>query len=742
MGEGTAAGSRLEGLLAQLSPAEKLGLLSGGTPFWAGMLAIVRDDASHQRPWPAGAVPRLGLSGLQFVDGPRGIVLRGGATTFPAPITRGASWDPELEARVGAAIAREGRSFGANWFAVVCVNLLRHPGWGRAQETYGEDPLHVGAMGAAMTRGVQRHGLACIKHYALNSIDRSRFVVDVQITPRVLHELYLPQFKACIDAGAASVMSAYNRVNGQWCSQNPELLTVILRERWGFEGFVVSDFIFGVRDGPAALLAGLDLEMPFAMVLAGTLPEALSQGRISPARIDAAAGRLLRAQLTIPAGDYPMSLRGCPEHRALAREAATKAIVLLRNEPAHDGTAPLLPLEGLQTLAVLGPLAAAINLGDRGSSDTRPEPGAVITPLAGLQQAAPGLTIRHHDGRSAAAAAAVAAGCEAAVLVLGLDWRLEGEHIHPGDIAPVLHHTPPPQALTRWLPQGLVRQLWAPLAGGLAWLTSFGSARPGSAFAAGDRTDLELPARQQQLIEAVVAANPRTVVVLMGGGAILCERWRARVPAIVLLGYPGEQGGAALADVLLGRVSPSGRLPFAIPTSAAHLPPFDPMARRVRYDLWHGYRRLQHQGRQAAFPFGFGLSYSPVSSSDLQLSLQADEQLQVHVRLSNNGSLDTDTVLQIYGEPPGQQIERPHRLLIGFQRLHLNAGESRLAVVTIALRQLAFFDGEDDCWRLEAGVHRVVVAHHAEDPGLTADVELAAVSWANGPVPHAATARA
>lgn len=742
MGQGRSDDCRVEALLAQLSPAEKLSLLSGSTPFWAGMLAIAQHDISHQRPWPACAIPRLGLPGLQFVDGPRGIVLRGGATTFPAPISRGASWDPELEERVGAAIAREGRSFGANWFAVVCVNLLRHPGWGRAQETYGEDPLHVGAMGAAMTCGVQRHGLACIKHFALNSIDRSRFVVDVQIAPRVLHELYLPQFKACIDAGAGSVMSAYNRVNGQWCSQNPELLSAILRQRWGFKGFVVSDFIFGVRDGPAAVLAGLDLEMPFPMVLAGSLPEALAQGRITPARLDAAARRLLRAQLAIPAGDYPMSLRGCPEHRALAREAATKAIVLLRNEPPPGSDVPLLPLEGLHSLAVVGPLAGAVNLGDRGSSDTRPEPGVVITPLAGLQQATSGLLIRHHDGRSPAAAAAVAGRCEATVLVLGLDWRLEGEHIHPGDIAPILHHTPPPRALTRWLPRPLLQRLWAPLAGGLAWLTSFGSARPGSAFAAGDRTDLELPDQQQQLIEAVVAANPRTVVVLMGGGAMLCERWRQQVPALVLLGYPGEQGGAALADVLLGKVSPSGRLPFAVPTDPAHLPPFDPTARQVRYDLWHGYRRLQQQGHAAAFPFGFGLSYSPVSSSDLQVILRPEHKLEVHVQLSNQGSRDTDTVVQVYGEPPRLQIERARRHLIGFQRLHLRAGDTRRAGLLIELRQLAFFDSDGDCWRLEAGVHRVVVARHADDPGLGVNLVLPAFSWANGHAPAATTARA
>jgi beta-glucosidase len=247
------------------------------------------------------------------------VVLEGGATTFPVPMARGATWDPQLEERIGEAIAREARSFGANWAGVVCVNLLRHPGWGRAQETYGEDPVLLGALGAAMTRGVQRHAVACVKHFALNSIDSSRFLVDVRASARALHELYLPHFRDCVEAGAGSVMTAYNRVNGEWCSQNAELLDAILKRRWGFSGFVVTDFIFGLRDGVAGLLAGLDLEMPFRMILSGCVPKAVADGRLPMARIEDAVQRQLRAQLAVPVGNYPEALRGCPAHRALAR---------------------------------------------------------------------------------------------------------------------------------------------------------------------------------------------------------------------------------------------------------------------------------------------------------------------------------------------------------------------------------------------------------------------------------------
>ena len=705
--------------MPQLRPEEAFALLEGGTPFWAGMADIALRDASHRHPWPAGQVPRLGLRGLHFVDGPRGVVLEGGATTFPVPMARGATWDPQLEERIGEAIAREARSFGANWAGVVCVNLLRHPGWGRAQETYGEDPVLLGALGAAMTRGVQRHAVACVKHFALNSIDSSRFLVDVRASARALHELYLPHFRDCVEAGAGSVMTAYNRVNGEWCSQNAELLDAILKRRWGFSGFVVTDFIFGLRDGVAGLLAGLDLEMPFRMILSGCVPKAVADGRLPMARIEDAVQRQLRAQLAVPVGNYPEALRGCPAHQALAREAATKAIVLLRNE------GNVLPLAGVRSVAVLGPLAAVPNLGDRGSSDTRPAQGTVVTPLEGLRAAAPELVIRHNPGLDPRRAAREAAACEAAVVVVGLDWRHEGEHIHPGDLAPILAQVPAPGWLRRCLGPAALDRLWTPVAGLIAAVTRFGSARSGGDFAAGDRIDLALPARQVALIRAVAAANPRTVVVLMGGGAILCHAWSALVPGLLLLWYPGQEGGAALADVLLGRVSPSGRMPFSVPASAEDLPPFAPRAERVDYDLWHGYRRLARNGRPAAFPFGFGLSYSRFELGDAALDLvPGADAVTLRCSVRNAGAMQAAEVVQVYLEPPGQVVERPRRQLAGFQRLSLAAGEARQLELVIPLRRLGWFDEGCDAFRLEPGRHRLVLARHAEDEGIPLALDL------------------
>ena len=711
-------------LLQQLTVAEKLRLLSGTTPFWWGMADIAVRDASHRHPWPAGAVPRLGLKGLRFVDGPRGVVLAGGATTFPVPIARGASWNPELEERIGMAIAREARSFGANWLAAVCVNLLRHPGWGRAQETYGEDPVHVGALGAACCRGIEHHAIACVKHFALNSIDSSRFLVDVRASARVLHELYLPQFRDCVEAGAGSVMSAYNRVNGIWCGEHPGLLSGILKRRWGFAGLVVSDFLFGLRDGPAALLAGLDLEMPFPLVLPERAGEALASGQLPRARLDDAVLRQLRLQLQLPAGVYRRELRRCPRHRALAREAARQAIVLLRNQPAHAGGPPVLPLRDLTSLAVIGPLAAAVNLGDRGSSDTRPPAGAVVTPLQGLRAARPALTIRHHDGRDPIAAAALAGASEAAVVVAGLDWQLEGEHIHPGDIAPVLAQIPPPLWLLPLPIWPRLRPLWRRFTGLIAWLTSHASAPLRGDFAAGDRTDLHLPAAQLQLIRAVAAANRRTVVVLMGGGAILSHPWDQLIPGLLLLWYPGEQGGHALADVLFGAVSPSGRLPFTIPADPGQLPPFEPRAARVTYDLWHGYRRLQRQGQTAAWPFGFGLSYSRFAVRVGAAQRLAAAGVGLTVAVTNAGEVAAAEVVQVYLEPPGELMERPPRSLVTFQRLELQPGEERELSLLIPARRLACFDEARDGFVLEAGLHRLVVARHADDPGQAVALQL------------------
>ena len=713
-------------LLCELTVDEKLSMLDGDTDLWPGMLDTARHDAYHRHPWPAGVVDRLGVAGLHFVDGPRGVVLEGDATTFPAAIARGAAFDTDLEQRIGDALGREVRAVGATLFGGVCVNLLRHPGWGRAQETYSEDPVHLAAMGAAVVRGVSPHAIACVKHFALNSIDSARFRVDVQASPRVLHEVYLPHFRAAVDAGALSVMSAYNSVNGAWCGQNETLLTDVLKDRWGFSGFVLTDFIFGVHDAAEAVRAGLDLEMPFRFILAADLPAAVESGEVPMSRIDDAVARMLRAQLSLPddpdSSLYPADALGCPEHVALAREAARKSIVLLANEPVRSTGAgqrdetsagPLLPLPDRGRLAVIGYLADEPNLGDRGSSDTRPR--HVVTPLAGLKAAAPGLDIRYATGADQNHAAAVAAEADTALVVVGLSWRNEGENINLDDIEWAVRRVPPPPLLAR-LPRRLVDTVWQPVTRLLGAMTRRSSsglvAGATSGFTSGDRTNLRLDPTDEALVRRVAAANPRTVVVLMGGGAVVAESWRHHVPAIVLLWYPGQEGGHALADVLLGRVAPSGRMPFTVPTQHEHLPPLDPRATSVTYDLWHGYRLLARDGHEAAFPFGFGLSYTTFEHRSL-LATATAEGVDVRVDVANTGTMAAEHVVHVYVEPPGVEVERPARQLAGFTRVAVAPGETVAAEVAIPWEVMGYVDESGENRVVEPGSHWFVTAPHA-----------------------------
>ncbi|HEV2311164.1 MAG TPA: glycoside hydrolase family 3 N-terminal domain-containing protein, partial [Acidimicrobiia bacterium] len=427
---GRLAGADPEALLGQLTLEERMAMMSGDDEFWPGLVEMLRGGYGRT-PYVGGSNARLGLPGIRFTDGPRGVTV-GSSTCFPVSMARGATWDVELEERVAAVMGAEARAQGANLIGSVCVNLLHHPAWGRAQETYGEDPLHVGELGAAAVRGLQRHVMACVKHFAMNNYENARFQIDVRASPRVLREVYLRQFERCIAEGAACVMSAYNSVNGAWCGESRPLLTEILRDRWGFDGFVITDWIFGMRDAELAALAGQDVEMPFRMHYATHLPGLVASGAVPESVVDAAARCLLTTMTRFAASTQPAALQDVagPAHRALAREVAQRACVLLRNEPV-DGS-PVLPLDpsGLRRVAVIGRLADRANTGDAGSSDVRPP--EVITALAGLR-AALGDAVVYDDGTDPARAAAVAADADAAVVVVGYTSADEGEYLSPAD---------------------------------------------------------------------------------------------------------------------------------------------------------------------------------------------------------------------------------------------------------------------------------------------------------------------
>ncbi|HTT56933.1 MAG TPA: glycoside hydrolase family 3 C-terminal domain-containing protein [Opitutaceae bacterium] len=700
--------AKARGLLAQLTLDEKLGMMQGDTPFWPGLAEMMAPGGYASRPWVAGAVPRLGIPGVRFVDGPRGIILKG-ATTFPVSMARGAAWDPALEERIGDAIGLELRALGGNHFGGVCINLLRHPAWGRAQETYGEEPRHVGALGAALARGVQRHVMACVKHFALNSMENARFKVDVTIDPRALHEVYAAHFKIVVDAGVASVMSAYNSMNGEWCGQNRTLLTGLLKEQWGFQGYLMTDFIFGMRDSRKAALAGQDIEMPFAMHWARELKALVGRGEVPLARIDDAALRVLRQQVRFGQGRdparYTPAVVGCAAHRQLAREAAQKSIVLLRNEGA------LLPLAGAGRLAVVGRLGSVPNTGDGGSSNT--QPAHVVTPLEGLRAALGEKAVAFDDGSDPARAAKTAAAAGAAVVVVGFTHEDEGEYIPPDMLSMFAPTFPPPTPAE------------APIA---KKILAGGGPQEGAFSPGGDRGRLTLSPRDEELIRAVAAAQPRTIVVLMIGSAVITEAWREKVGAIVVLWYPGMEGGHALADVLLGKVNPGGRLPCTFPRRAEDLPFFDRNATRITYDLWHGYRKLARDGAAAAFPFGFGLSYTTWKLADLRLAktrLAASDTLEATVEVTNTGAVAGDEVVQLYVSAPGSRVERVPRELKAFARVSLAPGETRRVALSVPVADLAYYDPARG-WTVEPLEYEAIIARHAEDPsGLRARFRVA-----------------
>ncbi len=677
---------RARALLSRMNAAQKLATVTGDTPFWPGMTEMLGEY--NVRPWPAGAHPALGVAGIQFTDGPRGVAL-GASTCFPVSMARGATWDPSLEARVGDVIGVEARAGGANLIGSVCINVLRHPAWGRAQETFGEDPLTIGAMGASLTRGIQRHVMACVKHFACNSIEDSRYYVDVEVDERTLHEVYLPHFKECVDAGAASVMSAYNRVNGEHCGESGALLSGVLRKQWGFEGFVVSDFLFGLRDGERALRAGMDLEMPFPNRFERDLPPALASGRLDPARLDDAVLRLLRQQLRFAEvgepGRYDRSVVACAEHRELARDVAARSMVLLQNDPVRG--APLLPLDAgaLRRVAVLGRLAAAPNLGDRGSSAVRPP--SVVTALDGLREALPDARVTHDDGADLTRASDLARDSDVAVVVVGLTWREEGEHVAPPPRADVLRVLRPPP----------LREV-LPLARALRRATGL--------HTAGDRARLGLRPEDEALIRATAAGNPATVVVLIGGSALDIAAWRAKVGAVVMAWYPGMEGGRALADLLLGRVEPRGRLPCVFADDPSWLPPFDAKAERVTYGPLHGQRLLEAQGRRASMPLGFGLTYTRLVRGALRAERRGDVVV-VDVPVRNEGARAGDELVMVRATVEGDG--EPSRL-VGFARVDVAAGGEAVARVTVPVARFARWVPGQRQWALPAARVRLAVA--------------------------------
>jgi len=656
---------RVEALVSQMTLDEKLQQMSGNT---------IITGLYGRELWNVPGVERLGVPPFKMSDGPRGVGVHDGATAFPVAMARGASWNAKVERRVGEAMGRELRAIGGNVLLAPTLNNLRHPSWGRSQETYGEDVHLLSRMGVAFVQGVQENALANPKHYAANSIEDTRFQVDVTIDERTLREIYLKQFRAAVLEGqAASVMSAFNSVNGQFCGENEALLRGILKGEWGFDGFVLSDFTLGTK--PESAKNGLDLEMPVKVVFrdlenqvnAGTLPEAV---------VDDAVRRMVRKKLQYELeapSPVDESVIASEAHLAIAQEAAAEGAVLLKNEP----NALPLDMAALSRIAVVGSLADTPNIGDTGSSSVRP--AFVVTPLQGIEEAVGEAVVVDHiakdilDGDDLAAIGAA----DAVIVVTGLTAEDEGEGI----------------------------------------------------IGAGDRLDLDLSPEREALIRDAAAANPRTLVVLEGGGAITMGDWLPEVEALLMVWYPGQMGGYAIADLLFGVANPSGKLPITFPTGLDQLPPFDNVSLEVTYDYFHGYRFLDRNGATPEFPFGFGLSYTTFSVDNLQASQStatAGDVVTFSVDVTNTGSAAGAEVVQLYATYPGSAVERSERDLKGFVKVMLGAGESQTVEISLPVNDLAYYDVAESAWALEALEHAIHVGTSSRDLPLSTTLTVAA----------------
>lgn len=638
-------------IIPQLTDEEKIHIMSGQITEEKFLYDLY--DILHYNidPYPTGEVKRLGLPNIRFVDGPRGVV-SGSATCFPVTMARGATFDRELEEKVGEAIGAEVRAVGGNYFGGVCINLPRNPRWGRSQETYGEDTYHIGEMGAALTKGVQSQNvMACVKHFALNSIENARFQADVQIDKRTLHEVYLPHFKKCIEAGAASVMCAYNSVMGNFCSQNHYLLTDVLRDKWGFEGFTLSDFLWAVHEGHAAdcVKAGLNVEMPNVKYYENELPEALKNGKITEKDLDTAVGYILRTVLYYETRkdpqEYTPQTLACKGHIAIARRAAEESPVLLKNE---GNVLPFDPAS-TQKILVLGKLGNAQNIGDHGSSMVHPY--YAMTPLQGVMKRMPRARILYNDGTDLEKAKKQAKDSDVVIIVAGYVHSDEGE-----------------------------------------FLSAVGG---NEETAGGDRKSMRLHDEDVAVINAVAGLCPNTVVCLIGSEAILIDEWVDKVPAVLFSFYGGMEGGSVMADMLFGDINPSGKLPYTVAYSEGDYPYFDPDCKQITYEYYHGYCKMDKENKKVLYTFGYGLSYTTFSFGKPEVT-SFDGHAKITVSVTNTGKRSGTDVAQLYIGCEGSCVDRPVKVLRDFQRVTLEPGETKTVELSVTKDEMAYWNTDED----------------------------------------------
>ena len=622
-------------LVSQMNFNEKVKLIAGNCKVYESMGI----GSYNSKPYGAGGCKRLGFPEMLFCDGPRGCVC-GNSTCFPVTMARGATFDPELEEKVGAAIGEEIRAHGGNFYGGVCINLPYNPGGGRSQETYGEDSVHIGKMGCALVKGVQSQNvIACIKHFAFNSMENSRFWVNVTADKRTEREVYLPHFKKCIEAGAGAVMSSYNRYNGKFNGANKYLLEDVLRKEWGFDGFVVSDFFFGLHSTSGGLNSGLDVEMNIRRkYTVANVKRAIKSGKVTMKQLDAACFKIVRTLLAFTEAKdkktYEKSLIACPEHIALAREVAEKSVTLLKNENN------LLPLDRskYKNIAVVGDLAKVENIGDYGSSQVHPP--YIKTFMQALKENYGDINVTFVPTAAVKRKADEIKKADAVILLCGMRHGDEGEYIF---------------------------------------------------IIGGDRKQLGLKRHEAEMLQFAGSLNKNTAAIIMGGNVIRMHEWKDSINSILMAYYPGMEGGNALADIIFGKVNPSGKLPFAIGQKDSDYPEVDWISLEQHYGYYNGYRKLEKDGKAVDFPYGFGLSYTDFELSDIKLKETDGAKAVFEVTVKNTGSRSGAQVVQLYSAWNGSVVDRPVKTLSDFRRVELEAGESKTVTLEVEKKDLAYY---------------------------------------------------
>lgn len=609
--------------------------------------------------WHTTGVESAGLPVITVTDGPHGVRMQASegdllagvpATCFPPAVASASTWDPELLRRMGEALGDECRAMDVAVLLGPGVNLKRSPLGGRNFEYFSEDPILTGVLATEWVRGIQSRGVgASLKHFAVNSQETDRMRVSADLDERTLREMYLRAFHRVVTkAQPWTVMCAYNKINGGYASEHHWLLTEVLRDEWGFEGLVVSDW-GAVVDRVAAVRAGLDLTMPGPDEAGDrALVDAVEAGTLDRAALRKSA-ELVR-DMIVKAGKRAAGSYDAAAHHALAREIAGRAVVLLKN----DGG--LLPLraEG-QSIAVLGEFARTPRYQGGGSSQITPTRlDDALTQIQGSTSAAVTFAAGYDNPGEAAELAAAA---DVALVFVGSVHETEGA----------------------------------------------------------DRESLDLPAEHLALIDRVAAVNPNTIVVLSNGAVLLTSTWEARVPAIVEGWLLGQAGGSAIADVLFGRVNPSGRLAETIPVKLADHPSyldFPGEHGHVRYGegLHVGYRGFDAREQAVSYPFGFGLSYTTFG-----YGTATADGLAIRVPVTNTGAVDGREVVQVYVSLPGSAVRRAPRELKAFANVAITAGETAEVTLTVERDDLAYWDVRLGQWVVEDGDYVFEVGSSSRD---------------------------